>query len=100
MLEPERTSPRQRIIRGTLTLLLLYVIFGVLIPSFASYEDVWDALTSLDPVVLLLLTGLTFVVEGCKAGAFALIIGPLRFADAFAGQLGGQPVPREQGVQR
>lgn len=86
MLEPERTSPRQRIIRGTLTLLLLYVIFGVLIPSFASYEDVWDALTSLDPVVLVLLTGLTFVVEGCKAGAFALIIGPLRFADAFLAQ--------------
>jgi putative heme transporter len=86
VLEPERTSPRQRIIRGTLTLLLLYVIFGVLIPSFASYEDVWDALTSLDPVVLILLTGLTFVVEGCKAGAFALIIRPLRFRDAFLAQ--------------
>ena len=72
ILEPEKTSPRQRIIRITLTLLLLYLIFGVLIPSFASYEDVWDALTSLDPVALLLLTALTFVVEGCKAGAFAL----------------------------
>ena len=86
ILEPEKTSPRQRIIRITLTLLLLYLIFGVLIPSFASYEDVWDALTSLDPVVLLLLTGLTFVVEGCKAGAFAYIIGPLRFPDAFLAQ--------------
>lgn len=86
MLEQEETSPRQRIIRITLTLLLLYLIFGVLIPSFASYEDVWDALTSLDPVTLLFLTALTFVVEGCKAGAFALIIGPLRFPDAFLAQ--------------
>ena len=86
IMEPEKTSPRQRIIRVTLTLLLLYLIFGVLIPSFASYEDVWDALTSLDPVTVLFLTALTLVVEGCKAGAFALIIEPLRFPDAFLAQ--------------
>jgi putative heme transporter len=86
ILEPEKTPPLQSIIRITLTLLLVYLIFGVLIPSFASYEDVWDALTSLDPVTLLLLTALTLVVEGCKAGAFALIIVPLRFPDAFLAQ--------------
>jgi putative heme transporter len=86
MLEPEPTSPRQRIIRIVLTLLLLYLIFGLLIPSFASYEDVWDALTSLDPAALLVLTALTLVVEGCKAGAFALMIRPLRFRDAFLAQ--------------
>ena len=86
MLEPEKASPRQTIIRVTLTLLLLYLIFGVLIPSFASYEDVWDALTSLDPLTVLFLTALTLVVEGCKAGAFALIIEPLRFPDAFLAQ--------------
>lgn len=86
LLEPEKTSPRQRIIRITLTLLLLYLIFGLLIPSFASYEDVWQALTSLQPIALLSLTVLTLVVEGCKAGAFALIIGPLRFPDAFLAQ--------------
>lgn len=86
ILESEPTSPRQRIIRIALTLVLLYLIFGVLIPSFASYEDVWDALTSLDPAALLVLTGLTLVVEGCKAGAFAVIIKPLRFTDAFLAQ--------------
>ena len=86
MLEPEETSPAQRVIRVTLTLLLLYLIFGVLIPSFASYEDVWDALTSLNPVALLFLAALTVVVEGCKAGAFALMIEPLRLTDAFLAQ--------------
>jgi uncharacterized protein (TIRG00374 family) len=86
MLEPEKISPQQKIIRITLTLLVLYLIFGVLIPGFASYEDVWAALTSLDPVTLLFLTALTFLVEGCKAGAFALIIVPLRFPDAFLAQ--------------
>ena len=86
ILEAEKTSPGQSIIRITLSLLLLYLIFGVLIPSFASYQDVWDALTSLDPVALLVLTVLTLVVEGCKAGAFTLIIEPLRFPDAFLAQ--------------
>ena len=86
MLEPEKTSPGQKIIRITLTLLLLYLIFGLLIPSFASYQDVWDALTSLDPATVILLSALTLVVEGCKAGAFALIIEPLRFRDAFLAQ--------------
>jgi putative heme transporter len=86
MLEPEKVSPSQRIIRGVLTLLLLYLIFGLLIPSFASYQDVWDALTSLDLATVLLLTGLTLVVEGCKAGAYALMIVPLRFVDAFLAQ--------------
>jgi uncharacterized membrane protein YbhN (UPF0104 family) len=57
-----------------------------LIPGFASYQDVWDALTSLQPVVLLLLTVLTLVMEGCKAGAFDLMIKPLRFSDAFLAQ--------------
>jgi putative heme transporter len=86
ILEPEKTSPGQKIIRIILTLLLLYLIFGLLIPSFASYEDVWDAVTSLAPATLILLAALTFVVEGCKAGAFALIIEPLRFRDAFLAQ--------------
>ena len=86
ILEPETISPGQKIVRIVLTLLLLYLIFGLLIPSFASYEDVWDALTSLTPATLVVLTALTFVVEGCKAGAFALLIEPLRFRDAFLAQ--------------
>lgn len=86
ILESEKASPRQKIIRITLTLLLVYLIFGVLIPSFASYQDVWDALTSLDLRALIVLTLLTVVVESCKAGAFALMIERLRFPDAFLAQ--------------
>jgi uncharacterized protein (TIRG00374 family) len=86
ILEPEKSSPRQKIVRLTLSLLLLYLIFGLLIPSFASYEDVWAALTSVEPRALVVLALLTVLVESCKAGAYALIIGPLRFPDAFLAQ--------------
>ena len=86
LLEPEKSSPKQKLVRFTLSLLLLYLIFGLLIPSFASYEDVWEALTSLDARALIGLALLTVLVESCKAGAYALIIGPLRFPDAFLAQ--------------
>lgn len=86
ILETKKTSPVQKLVRVTLTLLLVYLIFGVLIPSFASYEDVWDALTSLEPAAVLVLTGLTLLVESCKAGSYALIIPGLRFGPAFLAQ--------------
>ena len=86
ILESEKSSPRQKIVRLSLSLLLLYLIFGLLIPSFASYEDVCDALSSLETSSLIVLTLLTLVVESCKAGAFTLIIEPLRFRDAFLAQ--------------
>lgn len=86
ILESERSSPQQKIVRIVLSLLLLYLVFGLLIPSFASYEDVWNALSSLETSALIALTLLTLLVESCKAGAFALIIEPLRFRDAFLAQ--------------
>jgi uncharacterized protein (TIRG00374 family) len=86
ILETKKTSPIQKLVRITLTLLLIYLIFGVLIPSFASYEDVWDALTSLEPAAILVLTGLTLLVESCKAGSYAMLIPELRFGPAFLAQ--------------
>ncbi|WP_344150011.1 YbhN family protein [Nocardioides koreensis] len=86
ILESESSSPLQKTVRFTLSLLLLYLIFGLLIPSFASYQDVWDALTSLGAAAVIVLTLLTLLVESCKAGAFALMIEPLRFRDAFLAQ--------------
>jgi uncharacterized protein (TIRG00374 family) len=86
MLETKKTSPIQKLVRVTLSLLLIYLIFGVLIPSFASYQDVWDALTSLEPAAVLVLAALTLLVESCKAGAYALIIRGLGFGRAFLAQ--------------
>lgn len=86
ILEAEKSSPLQRLVRIILTLLLVYLIFGVLIPSFASYEEVWDALTSLTPRAVLVLALLTVGVESCKAGSYALLIAGLGFWRAFLAQ--------------
>lgn len=86
ILEPSRASPARRITRVVLTLLLLYLIFGLLIPSFASYQDVWDALTSLEPWSLVVLTLLTVGIESCKAGSYALLVPALGFGRAFLAQ--------------
>jgi uncharacterized membrane protein YbhN (UPF0104 family) len=69
-----------------LVLLFLYLVFGVVIPSFADYSDVWDALTSLSLRAILLLTALTLVVEGCKAGAYAILTTGISFGWAFLAQ--------------
>ena len=42
-----RTSPLQRIVQAALTLLLLYLIFGVVLPQIADWSDVWDAIQEL-----------------------------------------------------
>jgi putative heme transporter len=86
VLEPTKSPPIQKLVRITLSLLLIYLIFGVLIPSFASYQDVWDALTSLEPAALLLLTALTLLVESCKAGSYAVLVPGLGFGRAFLAQ--------------
>ena len=87
ILESERSSPRAERSSGSCCRCCCSLpIFGLLIPSFASYEDVWNALSSLETSALIALTLLTVLVESCKAGAFALIIEPLRFRDAFLAQ--------------
>jgi uncharacterized protein (TIRG00374 family) len=73
-------------VRGALVLLLLFLIFGVIIPSFADYSEVWDALTSIEPAAALLLAVLAMTVEGCKAGSYAVLTTGLGFKWAFVSQ--------------
>ena len=86
ILQTRTSSPLQRLVRVVLTLLVVGLIFGVLIPSFASYAEIWDALTSLKPRALLLLTALTLLVETCKAGAYAVLVPRLGLGRAFLAQ--------------
>src|SRR5262245_29225499 len=55
---------RDIVIGGVLTAVVLYAVFGVLIPKVADYQKVGQALANLDPVVfafLILATILTMV---------------------------------------
>lgn len=86
ILETSTSSPMQRFVRIGLTLVILYLIFGVMIPSFASYAEIWDAITALTATELIVMALLTLVIEACSSGAFAMIVVPLRLWDAFLAQ--------------
>jgi len=86
ILEPAKSSPVQIMVRGALVFLLLFLIFGVIIPNFVDYSDVWDALTSLEPAAIVLLAVLAMTVEGCKAGSYAVLTTGLGFRWAFVAQ--------------
>ncbi|HKA69825.1 MAG TPA: YbhN family protein [Actinomycetes bacterium] len=63
----KKPSPIQSAVRISLTVLLLWLIFGVVIPSFADYATIWDSITSLSLEQFLLLSLMTVFVEITKA---------------------------------
>jgi uncharacterized protein (TIRG00374 family) len=69
-----RPSPLQVAARWGLTALLLYLVFGVLLPQFASYADIWDALTSLTGTELAVLGVLFVALELLKPATNALLV--------------------------
>jgi uncharacterized membrane protein YbhN (UPF0104 family) len=84
--EAPKPSPLQILARAILVVLLLYLIFGVLIPRFADYDEVWDAITSLSTVGLVLMIVMTLTIELLKAAAPSLLIDDLGLGQAFVAQ--------------
>ena len=77
-----RTSPWQKIVQATLTLLLLFLIFGVVLPQIADWSDVWDALSSLTVGDAVLLIALFILIEVLKGAEQAVAIKPLSVTKA------------------
>jgi uncharacterized membrane protein YbhN (UPF0104 family) len=100
--ETPRLAPLQVLARGVLVALLLFLIFGVLIPQFANYDEVWAAIQSLSWTALILLMALTIVIELFKAEAPNLLIDRLRLGLAFLAQeassLVSNTIPGPSGV--
>lgn len=84
--EAPRPTPLQILARGTLVALLLLLIFGVLVPQFADYSEVWDAITSLSAAGLALMIALTLTIELMKLAAPSLLIDGLGLGRAFLAQ--------------
>lgn len=83
ILTTKKPSPIQSAVRISLTVLLLWLIFGVVIPSFADYATVWDAITSLTVEQFLLLLAMTLFVEITKALAPVTLIPGLTLRWSF-----------------
>jgi uncharacterized protein (TIRG00374 family) len=72
-----RTSPLQRFVQAALTLLLLYLIFGVVLPQIADWGEVWDAIQELSGLDILILAGCFVLIEFLKGAEQAVAIKPL-----------------------
>src|SRR4051794_19725441 len=72
-----RSSPWSRIVQGALTLLLLVVIFGVVLPGLVDWGDVADALKEVDAGEALLFAALFVLIEVLKGAEQAVAIEPL-----------------------
>ena len=53
-----RRSPLRRVVKPVLMLGALALVFGWLLPRFIDYQEVWDALTELDALEVVVLFGL------------------------------------------
>jgi uncharacterized protein (TIRG00374 family) len=83
ILTTKKASPIQSAVRISLTVLLLWLIFGVVIPSFADYATVWEAISSLTLEQFLLLSAMTLFVEITKALAPVTLISGLTLRWSF-----------------
>ena len=80
---PRRTPPASLLIQVGLTLVLLLVIFGVVIPQFSSYADIWNAMQSIGLEEVVVLGGLFFVTEAMRACEPMLTVPGLGWRRAF-----------------
>ena len=83
ILTTKKPSPIQSAVRISLTVLLLWLIFGVVIPSFADYSAIWESITSLTLEQFLLLSAMTLFVEITKALAPVTLIPGLTLRWSF-----------------
>jgi len=80
---PRRTPPASIILQVCLTIALLIAIFGFVIPSFASYSEIWDSMQSMGPADVIVLAALFFVTEAMRACEPAMTVPGLGWSRAF-----------------
>ena len=60
--ETEKPSRAKQIVAGIVTLLVLVIVFGIVFPQFADYEQAWEAIRGMSDWALLAL-GLATIVN-------------------------------------
>lgn len=73
----------KRLLTAVFVVALMGVVFGVLIPSFASYSEIWDAMSELSPVQWLSLAGVFLLLEVLKAAPAAIMVDRMSLPQSF-----------------
>lgn len=66
-----------------LALALIGVVFGVMIPSFASYGEIWEAMSALGPWEWAVLAGVFLGLEFLKAAPAAAMVDQMSLGQSF-----------------
>ncbi|HEY5891029.1 MAG TPA: lysylphosphatidylglycerol synthase domain-containing protein [Acidimicrobiia bacterium] len=90
----EPLSPKRRLTWWQLVfpVLVLIVLFGVVLPKYIDYEDVWQEITALDGASLLLLTLLGIISSWTEAAIYTSLIPGLSYRAGWKAFLGGNTV--------
>jgi uncharacterized membrane protein YbhN (UPF0104 family) len=75
-----------------LPLLVLVLLFGVVLPQYIDYEDVWEAITTLDGEAVLLVSALGIVSSWLESAIYTVLIPGLGFGPGWKAFLGGNTV--------
>ncbi len=87
-------APRRRLTWWQLVfpVLVLIVLFGVVLPMYIDYEDVWQEITALDGASLLLPTLLGIISSWSEAAIYTSLIPGLSYRIGWKAFLGGNTV--------
>jgi hypothetical protein len=67
VLKRGRSSPASRLLSGALSLIVLALIFGAIIPALGDYQAAWETIKGISGAMLLALVGVFLVAEVAKA---------------------------------
>jgi uncharacterized protein (TIRG00374 family) len=57
--DPSKSGKKKQIIAGVVTLLTLVLVFGIVFPQFANYEDAWDEVQKMSALAIVVLVVMT-----------------------------------------
>ena len=68
--EPEKSSKTKTIVGGIITLIVLILVFGIVLPQFGDYDQAWAAIKAMSTAALVILFLMIerFLVKGLTAG--------------------------------
>lgn len=81
--QPEKTGKKKQIIAGVFTLLTLILVFGIVFPQFANYEDAWDAVQKMSMLAIVILGVMTVLNIVAYVWPYQASLPGIRYGPAF-----------------
>jgi len=81
--EPAKSGKKKQIIAGIVTVVTLILVFGIVFPQFANYEDAWAAVQKMSAVAIVLLAAMTVVNIAAYVWPYQASLPGIEYGPAF-----------------